>query len=94
MTEEKKPAAAAAAPAKAAAPKKAKTVLFAVHNINGVVAPGTPFTGPTKTLKELLELGAAREPEGDAEKALVEKLDATIVSLGTAADDIDAALEN
>jgi hypothetical protein len=92
MTEEKKPT--AAAPAKAAAaPKKPKNVLFAVHNINGVIAPGTPFTGPAAALKELLELGAARKPEGDAEEALVEKLDAGIVSLGAAADDIDAALE-
>jgi hypothetical protein len=87
------PAKAAAAPAKAAAAKKPKDVLFAVHSINGVIAPGTPFTGPAATLKELLELGAARKPEGEAEEALVEKLDASIVSLGTAADDIDAALE-
>jgi hypothetical protein len=57
-----------------------------------VIAPGTPFTGPAATLKELLELGAARKPEGDAEEALVEKLDGGIVSL-TAAGDIDAALE-
>lgn len=94
MTEEVKKTA-AAAPAKAAAPtKKAKAVLFAVHNINGVIAPGTPFTGAAATLKELLDLGAARKPEGEAEEALVEKLGAGIVTVGAAADDdLDAALD-
>lgn len=89
MTEEVKKT--AAAPKVAA--KKAKTVLFAVHNINGNIAPGTPFTGSAATLKELLELGAARKPEGEAEEALVEKLGANVVSIGSAADDLDAALE-
>ena len=65
----------------APAAKRAKKVLVAVHNINGVIEPGTPFTGSAKDLKELLELGAAREPEGDAEEALFEKLGDSVVSL-------------
>jgi hypothetical protein len=90
MTEkvETKPAAAP----KAAAPKKPKKVLIAVHSINGEIAPGTPFTGSAKELTELLELGAAREPEGDAEEALIEKIGGSVVSLGDA-DDLAAALD-
>jgi len=73
-------------------PKKPKKVLVAVHNINGVIEPGTPFTGSAKDLKELLELGAAREPEGEAEVALFEKLGDGIVSL-SGSDDLAAALD-
>lgn len=80
----------AAAP-KAATPKKAKQVLVAVHKINGVIEPGTPFTGSAKDLAELLDLGAARQPEGEAELALFEKLGDSVVTLG--GDDIAAALD-
>jgi hypothetical protein len=90
MTEkvETKPAAAP----KAAAPKKPKAILIAVHSINGVIAPGTPFTGSAKDLAELLDLGAARKPEGDAEEALLEKIGDSVVSL-SGGDDIAAALD-
>jgi hypothetical protein len=92
MTEKsEKPAAAVAAAAKPAAPKKAKQILVAVHNINGTIEPGTPFTGSAKDLKEMLDLGAAREPEGEAELALFEKIADTIVDL-SGGDDLAAAL--
>lgn len=81
-----------AAAAPKAAPKKATKVLVAIHKINGVIEPGTPFTGSAKDLKELVELGAAREPEGDAEVALFEKLGDSVVSLSGDAD-LAAALD-
>ncbi len=72
--------------------KKATQILVAVHKINGVIEPGTPFTGSAKDLAELLDLGAARQPEGDAEIALFEKLGDSVVSLG-GGDDIAAAMD-
>jgi len=88
MTEKVEKTAVAAKPA---TPKKAKQVLVAVHNINGVIEPGTPFTGSTKDLVELLDLGAARQPE-EAEAALFEKLGDTVFDLA-GGDDLAAALD-
>lgn len=82
-----------AAAAPKVATKKAPQILVAIHKIDGVIEPGTPFTGPAKDLKELLDLGAAREADGDAEAALFEKLGDSVATLpNKGGDDIAAAL--
>lgn len=71
---------------------KAKQVLVAIHNINGVIAPGTPFTGAAATLGELLDMGAAREPS-EAEAALFEKVPGSVATISGGEPDPKAALE-
>lgn len=70
---------------------KAKVPDFhvALHNINGVIAPGTPLVVTDKAvLKELLDLEAVREAS-DAEAALFEKSADSVLRLGDA-DPADA----